>query len=49
MDKPKQNLLLAEQKAKELFNTIEQRGLIVAGKTEKRLCDEYLDVYPKQS
>ncbi|MBK8517068.1 MAG: aminopeptidase P family protein [Saprospiraceae bacterium] len=44
MDNPKQNLLLAEQKAKELFNTIEQRGLIVAGKTEKRLCDEILQI-----
>jgi Xaa-Pro aminopeptidase len=44
MDETKQNLVLAEQKAKELFNTIEQRGLIIAGKTEKQLCDEILQI-----
>ena len=26
-----QKMILAEQKAKELFNTIEQRGLIITG------------------
>jgi hypothetical protein len=44
MDDIKQNLVLAEQKAKELFNIVEQRGLIIAGKTEKQLCDEILQI-----
>jgi Xaa-Pro aminopeptidase len=44
MDDIKQHLVLAEQKAKELFNTVEQRGLIIAGKTEKQLCDEILQI-----
>jgi Xaa-Pro aminopeptidase len=44
MDEAKQNLVLAEQKAKELFNTVEKRGLIIAGKTEKQLCDEILQI-----
>lgn len=37
-------LFLAEQKAKELFNSVEQRGLIIAGKTENQLCDEILQI-----
>jgi hypothetical protein len=40
MNEVKQNLILAEQKAKELFDTVEKRGLIVAGKSEKELSDE---------
>jgi Xaa-Pro aminopeptidase len=44
MNETRQNLLLAEQKAKELFDIVEQRGLIIAGKTEKQLCDEILQI-----
>ena len=44
MNITKQNLLLAEKKAKELFGIVEQRGLIIAGKTEKQLCDEILQI-----
>ena len=36
MNEAKQKLILAEQKAKELFNTVEERGLIVPGKIGKR-------------
>lgn len=44
MDNTRQNLLLAEQKAKELFQTVEERGLIVAGKTEATLCEEIVKI-----
>jgi Xaa-Pro aminopeptidase len=44
MNDVKQKLFLAEQKAKELFKTIENRGLIVSGKSEKQLCDEILQI-----
>jgi Xaa-Pro aminopeptidase len=44
MNEVKQQLLVAEQKAKELFATVEQRGLIVAGKTEKQLSDEIVQI-----
>jgi Xaa-Pro aminopeptidase len=44
MNEVRQNLLLSEQKAKELFKTIEDRGLIIAGKTEKQLCDEIVQI-----
>ncbi len=44
MNEVKQKLFLAEQKAKELFYTVEQRGLIVSGKSEKELCDEILKI-----
>jgi Xaa-Pro aminopeptidase len=44
MNDVKQNLVLAEQKAKELFNAIEDRGLIVSGKTEKQLCEEIVKI-----
>jgi Xaa-Pro aminopeptidase len=44
MNDVQQKLFHAEQKAKELFNAIEQRGLIMAGKTEKQLCDEILQI-----
>jgi hypothetical protein len=39
-----QHLFSAEQKAKELFKTIEDRGLIVAGKSEKQLSDEIVRI-----
>ncbi|MEO6613548.1 MAG: M24 family metallopeptidase [Chitinophagaceae bacterium] len=44
MNEPKQLLTLAEQKAKELFQHIEDRGLIVPGKSEKELCDEIVKI-----
>ncbi|MES2373583.1 MAG: M24 family metallopeptidase [Bacteroidota bacterium] len=44
MNETKQKLILAEQKAKELFNTVEQRGLIIPGKSEKTLCDEIVKI-----
>jgi len=44
MDHVKQNLLLAQQKAKELFNTVEQRGLIIAGKLESELSAEIVSL-----
>ena len=39
-----QKMMLAEQKAKELFNTVEQRGLIISGKSEKQLSDEIVQI-----
>ena len=44
MNETKQRLILAEQKAKELFDIVEKRGLIVAGKTEKELADEIVKI-----
>ena len=44
MSEAKQRLILAEQKAKELFNKIENRGLIIPGKTEKELADEIVQI-----
>jgi len=44
MTEAKQRLILAEQKAKELFYTVEERGLIVSGKSEKELCDEIVKI-----
>src|SRR5678816_3588896 len=44
MNETRQRLILAEQKAKELFNTVEKRGLIVAGKSEKELSDEIVKI-----
>jgi Xaa-Pro aminopeptidase len=44
MSETKQQLHAAEQKAKELFNTVEQRGLIVAGKPEASLCSEIVQI-----
>ncbi|MEJ7587837.1 MAG: M24 family metallopeptidase [Ferruginibacter sp.] len=44
MNEAKQKLFLSEQKAKELFRTIEDRGLIIPGKTEKQLCDEIVQI-----
>ncbi len=40
MNEAKQKLALAEQKTKELFNAVEERGLIVPGKSESQLCGE---------
>jgi Metallopeptidase family M24 len=40
MDHANQQLVIAEQKAKELFNAAEQRGLIIAGKSELELSGE---------
>lgn len=40
MNETRQCLVRAEQQAKNLFNEVEQRGLIVSGKSEKTLCDE---------
>ena len=40
MDDVRQKLMFAEQKAKDLFNAVVERGLIVAGKSEKELSDE---------
>ena len=44
MDNAKQKLVLAEQKAKELFKAIEEAGLIAPGKTESELNDEVVKV-----
>ncbi len=40
MTNPTQELFQAEDKAKELFRLVEERGLIVPGKSEKELSDE---------
>jgi Xaa-Pro aminopeptidase len=49
MNEAKQKLILAEQKAKELFKAVEDRGLIVPGKSERELSEEIVslanDVY----
>jgi len=44
MNEIKQKLILAEQKAKELFSAIENRGLIIPGKSESELCDEIVKI-----
>ncbi|MEP7377176.1 MAG: M24 family metallopeptidase [Chitinophagaceae bacterium] len=44
MNEVRQKLILAENKAKDLFNAIEARGLIVSGKSEKTLCDEIVQI-----
>ena len=44
MNETKQRLILAEQKAKELFYTVEERGLIVSGKSEAALCEEIVKI-----
>lgn len=36
----KRNLVIAEKRALELFNAVEERGLIVAGKSEQQLASE---------
>jgi len=40
MNEVRANLILAEEVAKNLFNEVEQMGLIAPGKTEKQLNDE---------
>ena len=40
MNEATQKLALAEQQAKELFSTVEQRGLIIPGKSELQLSGE---------
>jgi Xaa-Pro aminopeptidase len=40
MNNAKQKLVLAEQKTKELFNAVEERGLMVPGKSEQELTAE---------
>jgi Xaa-Pro aminopeptidase len=44
MIEPKQRLILAEQKAKELFAAVETRGLIVPGKSERALSEEIVSL-----
>ncbi|MEQ1553322.1 MAG: M24 family metallopeptidase [Ferruginibacter sp.] len=44
MENTTQNLFIAEQKAKDLFSIVEQRGLIQSGKTEQQLCNEILQI-----
>lgn len=39
-----QNLFVSEQKAKDLFTAVENKGLIVAGKSEKQLADEIVQI-----
>ncbi len=40
MNEEKQKLIRAEQLAKELFDTVEEQGLIVPGKSERELAEE---------
>jgi Xaa-Pro aminopeptidase len=44
MNETKQKLALAEQKAKELFDIVEKRGLIVPGKSEWQLIEEVAQI-----
>ena len=44
MQNAHQQLILAEHKAKDLFNTVSARGLIIAGKSEAALCDEIVQI-----
>lgn len=44
MDELKKNLLLAEQKAKDLFKEIEKSGLIIPGKPESQLIEEIVNL-----
>jgi Xaa-Pro aminopeptidase len=44
MNETKQSLIIAQNKAIDLFKTVEDRGLIVSGKSEKELCDEILQI-----
>src|SRR6266496_4978497 len=44
MSEVKQKLDLAEQKARDLFNAVEARGLIIPGKSEKELSDEIVQI-----
>jgi Xaa-Pro aminopeptidase len=44
MNQTTDKLFLAELKAKELFKAIEDRGLIIPGKSEKQLCEEIVQI-----
>jgi len=44
MTEAKLKLILAEQKAKELFNAVEGEGLIVPGKSEQELTEEIVNL-----
>ena len=44
MDESRKKLVLAEQKAKALFDEVEKRGLIIPGKSEKELCDQIIQI-----
>jgi len=44
MNEAKQKLFHSEEKAKELFKAVEDRGLITAGKSEKQLSDEIVQI-----
>ncbi|SHM77396.1 M24 family metallopeptidase [Mucilaginibacter sp. OK098] len=44
MNEAKQKLALAEQKAKELFDAVEERGLIAPGKSESELTEEIVEL-----
>jgi len=44
MSESRQQLIIAEQKAKELFDIVEKRGLIVPGKSEATLSAEIVNI-----
>ncbi|MDB5088120.1 MAG: aminopeptidase family protein [Mucilaginibacter sp.] len=44
MNEAKQKLAFAEQKAKELFDAVEERGLIAPGKSESELTEEIVEL-----
>lgn len=44
MNETLQKLVLAEQKAKDLFTAAEKRGLILPGKSERELCEEIVQL-----
>ena len=44
MNDVEQKMLLAELKAKKLFSAVEERGLIVAGKSESQLVEEVVQI-----
>ncbi|MEI5617473.1 aminopeptidase, partial [Streptomyces brasiliscabiei] len=44
MNEVKLQLFAAEQKAKALFEAIEEKGLIIAGKSEEQLCNEIIEI-----
>ena len=44
MNEAKQKLTQAEQKAKELFDTVVNRGLITPGKSESNLIGEIVEL-----
>ena len=48
MNEAKQKLALAENKAKELFNIVEERGLVALGKSESDLTEEIVELAKKE-